>query len=471
MGIVSTAPPNPSTAGTGRRPGLAFAVTIVAMGLIPFGVTGTNLAFPEIDADFAVSRAVLSWALSGYSITLAALQLLGGQLSDRFDARRMFVAGLVVFGVASMIAAVAPNAGLLIAGRCLQGAGGALVIPASLVVATSQYPTERHPFVIAIWTAAFPIGSALAPVLTALALQLGSWRWMFGSIAIASGLVIFAARQIGLAPTPPKSGGSDSGLPDVLGVVLGTAGVGLLTLAIVQGPGWGWTGGRVLGALGASIVLLGAFVARSLHHPRPMMDLRLFRIRTFTIAGVSNVFISMAGMSTWLVWPLVMSNEWGYSPIEVGLAITPTPIIAGTVSMLIVRWTRDRGFRAVLATGSLILAAGNLWFVLALDATPSYLGAMLPGLLLYGLGMGLTFAPVNAAALVDIDPNRYGQANAGFSTGRFLAGALGIAATIAALGDGTGDPFAGYDRAFTLLTAVSIAAAVLVTVAWPRRAA
>ena len=436
------------------------------MGLIPFAVTGTNLAFPEIEADFDTSRAVLSWALSGYSITLAGLQLLGGQLSDRFDARRLFVLGLAVFGLASMLSAVAPNPGVLIAGRCLQGVGGALVIPASLVVATSQYPAERHPFVIAVWTASFPIGSAVAPALTALAVQVGSWRWMFGAIAVGSALIILAARQVGLAPSPARATQA-TGAPDGLGIVLGSTGVGLLTLGIVQGPSWGWTSGRVLLALAAGLGLMGAFVAQSLRHPRPMIDLRLFRIRTFAIAGVANVFISTAGMATWLVWPLVMTNQWGYEAIEVGLAITPTPIIAGTISMLVARWTGEHGFRGVLFAGSVILAAANLWYVVALEATPDYLGAMLPGLVLYGIGMGLTFAPVNAAALVDVDPSQYGQANAGFSTGRFLAGALGIAATIAALGDGS-DPFAGYDRAFTLLTVTSLASAALVAVAWPR---
>ncbi|MEM7288164.1 MAG: MFS transporter [Actinomycetota bacterium] len=441
------------------------------MALIPFGVTGTNLAFPEIDADFDTTRAVLSWALSGYSITLAALQLLGGQLSDRFDARRLFVLGLAVFGAASLISAIAPNPGVLIAGRCLQGVGGAMVIPASLVVATSQYPPDRHPFVIAVWTASFPIGSAVAPVLTAIALQVGSWRWMFGAIAGGSLLVIAAARAVGLAPSASRSDGDDGGgPPDLIGIVLGTGGFGLLTLGIVQGPSWGWTGGRVLGSLAAGLVLVGAFVGQSIRHPRPMMDLRLFRIRTFAVASAANVFISMAGMAAWLVWPLVMTNQWGYSPIKVGLAITPTPAIAGTVSMLVVRWTEDRGFRGALIAGSAILAAANAWYVVALDAEPNYVGAMLPGLVLYGLGMGLTFAPVNAAALVDVDPGRYGQANSGFSTGRFLASALGIAATIAAIGDGTGDPFEGYDRAFLVLTGASIASAMLVAAAWPRAA-
>lgn len=439
------------------------------MAVIPFAVTGTNLAFPLIAGDLDSSRSVLSWALSGYSITVAAFQLLGGQLSDRFDARRLFELGLVVFGLGSVLAAVAPGSALLIGGRCLQGVGGALVIPASLVVATSQYPAERHPFVIAVWTASFPIGSAVAPVLTAVALEVGSWRWMFGAIGVACALVAVAARTVGLAQ--PQRAEVPEGAPDGLGVVLGTAGVGLVTLAIVQTPSWGWTSARTLGALVAGLALGTSFVRRSLGHPRPMIELGLFRIRTYAVASAANMFISIVGMATWLVWPLVMIDEWGYSSIRVGLAITPTPAIAGTVSMLVVRWTATQGFRRVLLLGSAILAAANLWYVVALDPQPDYVGAMLPGLVLYGIGMGLTFAPVNAAALVDIDPGRYGQANAGFSTGRFLAGALGIAVTIAALGDGTGDPFAGYDRAFIALTCASVASVVLVAALWPRRPA
>ena len=250
---------------------------------------------------------------------------------------------------------------------------------------------------------------------------------------------------------------------------MGTAAVGLLTLGIVQGTSWGWTSLRTVGVLACSALLVPIFVRRSLAHPRPLMDLRLFQTRSYSTAIISNVFISVTGMATWLVWPLIMSNEWDYSQIRVGLAITPTPIIAGTVSILSMRWARKHGYRSLLLTGSLMLVLANMWYVVALKAEPNYLGAMLPGLLLYGFGMGLTFAPVNAAALIDVRAEAYGQANAGFSTGRFISGAVGIAATIAALGDGDGNPFDGYDRAFTLLAVISMLSVLTVGIFYPRR--
>lgn len=243
----------------------------------------------------------------------------------------------------------------------------------------------------------------------------------------------------------------------------------MVTLAIVQGPTWGWTSARILSAFGAAALLIPSFIRRSLRHPRPLIDLRLFRIRTYAVASVANVFISTIGMATWLVWPLVMTNQWGYSRILVGLAITPTPAVGGLVSILSIRWADRHGYRAMLIVGSAVVLAANVFYVVSLTPEPDYVGAMLPGLILYGVGMGLTFAPVNAAALQDVPSTAYGQANAGFSTGRFLSGAVGIAATIAALGDGS-DPFAGYDRAFTLLAVASAVAVLVVALFWPRRA-
>lgn len=446
---------------------LVFTISLLAMALMPLAVTGTNLAFPEIERSFDGStRAVLSWALSGYSIAIAAFQLLGGQLSDRFDAKRMFLIGLGVFAGASAIAGGAPNEGVLIAGRALQGAGGALIVPASLVLTTAQYSEDRHPMVIGIWTASFPLGAAVAPSIAAVLLEYASWRWVFFATAIAAGTVglTIAPLRVRLPhrrPAPTQQA-------DYFGAVLGTAAVGLLTLGIVQATSWGWASLRTLGVLASSALLVPIFIFRSLAHPRPLMNLRLFQARSYSTANIANVFISIAGMATWLVWPLVMSNEWGYSQIKVGLAITPTPVIAGAVSILSMRWARNHGHRTLLLGGSALLVVANIWYVLALEAEPDYAGSMLPGLLLYGFGMGLTFAPVNAAALIDVPAESYGQANAGFSTGRFVSAALGIAATIAALGDGGGDPFDGYDRAFTLLAIVSVLSVLTVGIFYPR---
>jgi EmrB/QacA subfamily drug resistance transporter len=458
-----------------RRPNRAFVASIAAMALLPVAVTGTNLAFPSIEQDFAeTSRTVLSWALSGYSIVLAAFTLLGGQLSDRFDAKRIFLAGLSVFGLASLLAAIAPNAAVLIAGRSLQGIGGALIVPSSLIVVTSQWPADRRTWVIGVWTAAFPIGSAAAPSLTAVILQVGSWRWVFALMTIIAIAVaaLVAPIRIGVQEgASTQADGSALPRPDIIGIVIGTAAVGLLALGIVEGPTWGWLSWRIIGALGIAAALVPLFIRRSLRHPRPLIDLRLFRIPTYSVASGANVFISIAGMSVWLIWPLFMTNQWGYSQIAVGLAITPTPMLAGVVSILSTRWSAVRGYRSLLVPGSIVLIGANLWYLTMLGTEPAYATEMLPGLIMYGIGMGLTFAPVNAAALGDVPPSQYGQANAGFSTGRFLSGAIGIAAVIAALGEGDDpDPMAPYDRGFTMLAIASALAAVLLVVAWPRRA-
>jgi len=256
--------------------------------------------------------------------------------------------------------------------------------------------------------------------------------------------------------------------PDYLGFVMGTTGVALIALAIVQAPRWGWTSFATLGTGFVGLAMMPAFVRRSLAHQRPLMDLTLFRYRTFTVATLANIFISIAGTSVWLIWPLIMINQWGYSQIRVGLAISITPAIAGTISVVTARWAQANGYRRLLIPGSVVLLCANIWYVVMLDGEPNYVGVMLPGLLMYGVGMGLTFAPVNAAALLEIPETEYGQANAGFNTIRSLASGLGIAAVIAAIGEVSDDPFVGYDRAFTFLAITSAAAVALLVLAWPK---
>jgi MFS family permease len=163
-------------------------MAVAAMAMMPLAVTGTNLAFPEITAEFdGVTRSTLSWTISGYSIVMAAFTLLGGQLSDRYGSHRIFTIGVALYSVASLASALAPAAPLLIAARALQGAGGAMVVPASLGVALARWPQARRATAIGVWTAAFPIGSSVGPVLAALVLEAGGWRMLFGLPAVLGG--------------------------------------------------------------------------------------------------------------------------------------------------------------------------------------------------------------------------------------------------------------------------------------------
>jgi MFS family permease len=192
-------------------------------------------------------------------------------------------------------------------------------------------------------------------------------------------------------------------------------------------------------------------------------------------ASIANVLISMGGLSVWLLWPLLLTNVWGWSLLMTGLAITPAPLITGVGAVLSGRWAAVVGVRRLLLAGTASLLAANVWFVFRIDAEPNYLTGLLPGLILYGVGFALTMAPLNWAALSDVGQHRYGQANAAFNTVRNLAGALGIAVVVAVLGDGDAEqPIAPFDRAFSVLAVFAVLSLVVLAIAWPpegRRAA
>jgi EmrB/QacA subfamily drug resistance transporter len=449
------------------RSWVALVVAISTVALLPLAVTGTNLAFPAIEVDFpAANRSTLSWVLTGYSIALAAFMLLGGQLVDRSGARRLFLVGVAAFTVGAVASGLAPNPMALIAARVLQGVGGSAVVPASLAVVLPMFPAARHPAVIGAWAASMPIGSTLAPTVAALVLEVADWRWVFLSpvpvavAALALGPVVF--------DETPRS--ASAGRTDWLGVPIGTMAVALLALGIVQLPRWGWASPSLWAVLAGAAALGPLFLLQSRRHPRPLLELSLFTVPTMRIASLANLVISMAGMSVWLLWPLLLTNVWGYSLLATGLAITPTPAIAGVGSILAGVWATTHGYRGVLLAGTTALVAGNVWFVAMVGEDPAYWRSMLPGLVLFGTGFGLTFAPLNGAALADVGRQRYGQANAAFNTVRNLSGALGIAAVVAVLGDGDPlDPIAPFHRAFTLLAGLSLVGLVVVALLWPRR--
>lgn len=460
-----------STDALPRGAKLGLTVAVLAMTVLPYTVTGMNLAIPEIQEEFDSSLAALSWTLSGYSIVLASFTMLGGSLSTRFGNRRMFVVGVVFFTLGSLLCIVAPGTVVLIAARVVQALGGALVVPSSVSVALAGWPDHRRVTAMGIWTAAFPIGSSVAPVAAALLLDAGSWRLIFVPPMVA-GIVVLV--MVPMVPNDRVGGDglrASTPLPDLGGMALGTVSVALLAVGIVQGRSWGWTSWAILGCLAGAAVLVPLFIVRCRRHARPFLPMHLFSVPTFRVANVTNVLISMIGMSVWLVWPLMLGGLWGYDALHIGLAMTPTPLIGGTVSILVARWCQVHGFRTVLIVGGAALVAAMWWFYSHTTVEPDYWTAMFPGLVLMGIGMGCTFAPLNAAALVDLPRGDLPQGNATFSTGRFLSGAIGIALVVAMLGEPSEeDPLAAFDRAYFLLFVVSVVALIALVVLWPRRA-
>jgi EmrB/QacA subfamily drug resistance transporter len=460
-------------AGTSREPlapgaVLSLCVAILAMTAFPLAATGTNLAFPEIREDFGSSLASLSWVLSAYSIVTAGLTLLGGAISDRIGWRLAFTVGLAIFTAASVLCALSTGTAMLIGARIIQAIGGALAIPASLQFATNGWPATRRLFAIGVWTAAFPIGSTFAPVLSAVVLEIGSWRWVFITPAVIGAVALL------LLPLIKSTGDTRSStareFPDVAGMLVGTVAVTLAALGLVQGRSWGWTSPRTILVLGGSIALATLFIRLCRQHEHPMLPIHLFKLKTFAVANVANLFVSMVGMAMWLVWPLHWGGVWGWSSIQVGLGMTPTPFLGGSLAVWSGRWTQRHGFRGMLLIGGCLLVAGQIWLMTHASAVPNYWTGQFPGLVLIGSGMGMLFAPLNAAALLEIDRTEYATGSATFSTGRYLAGAMGIAAVIAVFGDGIdADNMDPLRQAYALLTALAAIGLVILAIWWPRR--
>jgi len=442
---------------------------MLGMTMTPFAVTGTNLSIQLIKEDFGASLASLSWALSGYAITIAALTMLGGAISARIGALRAFQLGVAIFVAASAMCALAPGTVFLIIGRIIQGVGGALIVPSSVSIALMGWPESRRNFAMGVWTGAFPIGASTAPIISSAIIMTGEWRWIF-AVPFGLGLITLAlstflqkgheiARANNTAPTA---------LPDLIGMVAGTVSTGLIALGLVEGNTWGWSNWKTVSVFCIAMLLIPFLILRSFKHPRPFLPVTLFRVPTFRVANIANVSVSMIGMSVWLLWPLVLGGLWKYDAWGIGLAMSPTPVLGGAGAIFSAQLVSRFGYRPLLSTGAVSLLFAMAWFALRTRAEAHYWADMFPGLILTGIGMGLLFSFLNAAALGDLPREDLTIGNATFTTGRFLSGAIGVAAIVATISGNADDPVAPFRRAYIFLFAMAVVAFTAIVVLWPR---
>ncbi len=449
-----------------RRTWWALAVVASAFMLTSINVTGTNIAFPSIEQDFSSTpRTTLAWALSGYSISLASFMVLGGRLADQLGRRRIFNLGVLVFLAGSLLCAAAPLAELFIAGRVVQGLGGALMVPSSLALVLPLFPASRRTSAVATWAATGSAGAALAPSVSAVVVELSSWRVVY----LLTVPVVVMVLVVGPRLLVESRSAATTGRIDLLGIPLGTGAIMLLALAIIQGPRWGWTSGAIVGCLVGVALLFPLFVVRSLRHPAPLLNLRIFKVRTVWSANLANVFMSMMGLSIWLVWPLFLTQIWGYSLLKAGVAITPGPVASAVVGVAAGRLADRHGPRLLITFGSVFPILSLLWMVWRFGPEPHYLTGFLPATILFSMGFGLTFSPLNAAALRGVNPDAFGEANATFNTVRNLGGGLGIAMVVALLGNSQPIPFERYDHTFFAMAFLGIVPVVVVGLFYPRR--
>lgn len=434
--------------------------------LVGFNGTATNLAFDDITETFSsVPETTTAFVASGYLIGTAALLPLAGRIADRRGRVRMFQLGVLLFAITAALSAIAPNVWVLISARVLQSIGGALVIPASLSMVLPLFPEHRRSTAVTSWAAAGPLSAAISPSVSAAVLEVSSWRWLF-LVSAPAGVVVWllGKRVLEEQPIAPSKGRLDA-----LGSVLGTIAIASMVFAVGKGDDWGWTSAAILISFALAVGSLVGFFIQSKRHSEPLIDLGLFRIRQVWMTNLANTFVSVTSLAIWLVWPLYLQRVWDYSSLQVGLALTPGPIAAATMSMLGGRIADRVGHRVPIVVGSLVMVFAVGWFAFVIPPDGTYVTGFLPGIFAFGFGWGFSSPTMNSFALEAVPEPQWGSMNAAFNMLRNVAGAVGVAAAVAIVGSRDRlDLVEAFDRAFGFFLAFTLTAAVIVLVAYPR---
>ncbi len=313
----------------GAGPGAVFTVVVAAIFMSNLDLFIVNVALPSIGRDFGgASLAGLSWVLNAYAIVFAALLVPAGWLGDRTGQRRVFLAGIAIFTLASAACAAAPDLAVLVAARVVQAAGAAALIPTSLALLLAATPPDKRPGRVRAWAAVGGVSAALGPVVGGLLVQL-DWRWVFlVNLPIGAAALLAGVRVL---PHPPAR--DNERLPDLLGVVLLTAGIGGVTGGLVEGPTWGWSSAGVIALLGGAAVVIAWFLWRCSHHERPLVELHLLRIPAFRSATAALFVFSIGFAAMLLSNVLWCQTVWHYSALRTGLAIAPGPAMVPALAV------------------------------------------------------------------------------------------------------------------------------------------
>ncbi|MGW2395888.1 MFS transporter [Kitasatospora sp. NPDC001664] len=436
------ASPDPSD---GLRLGTArgrwvLAATALGSGMAMLDGTVVNVALPRIGADLGASMAALQWTVNAYLLTLAGLILLGGSLGDRYGRRRVFLIGVVWFTAASALCAFAPNVGLLIAARALQGIGGALLTPGSLAMLQASFHPDDRSGAVGVWSGLGGVGAAAGPFLGGWLVDGPGWRWVFLlNLPLAAVVIAVTARHV-----PETRDESATGRFDVPGAVLAALSLAGITYALTEAG----RGPSLL--LGAAGVLLGvAFVLVERRSAEPMMPLTLFSSRLFSAVNLVTLCVYGAFSGVFLLLMVQLQTVSGFTPLTAGLALLPITLLMLAFSGRAGRFGHRVGPRLPLVIGPLLCAAGVL-LLLRVGPGASYWTDVLPAVTVLGSGMTLLVAPLTATVLAAVEVRRAGIASGVNNAAARAAGLLAVAA-LPPLAGLTGDAYldpARVDTAF-----------------------
>src|SRR5215218_7268935 len=407
---------------TQERKWLALALLAAAQFVVILDASIVNVALPSIGEALDFSQDDLSWVVNAYTLFFGGFLLLGGRMADLIGRRRMFIAGLVLFALASLAGGLSTSPGMLIAARAVQGLGAALVSPAALSLVTVMFTegAERNK-AMGVWGAVAGSGGAAGVLLGGVLTEYAGWEWvLFVNVPIGIVAALIAPRLL------PESRNAGARHFDIAGAVSVTAGLSLLVYTLVDANDAGWLSGQTLGLGAVALALLAAFVVIERRSQAPLVPFAIFRRRTITGTNIVGLLVAMALFSMFFFISLYMQQVLGYSAIKSGLSYLPLAVgiivSAGIASSLVTRF----GFKPILVTGLLLTAAGLVWFS-QVDVDGSYLGDILFPSLLAAVGLGFAFVPMTIAAVSGVEAHEAGLASGLINTSQQIGGALGLA--------------------------------------------
>ncbi|HSO98016.1 MAG TPA: MFS transporter, partial [Solirubrobacteraceae bacterium] len=398
-----------------------LAAMCFALFMVMLDNTVVNVSLPSIQRDLHASMSALEWTVNAYMLTFAVLMVTGGRLGDIFGRRRMFLFGVVVFGVSSAAIGFAPSDAALVAFRAVQGIGAAFMMPATLSIITQAFPAHQRGTAIGTWAGVSAMALAIGPVVGGFLTQYVSWRAIFfinpPIAVIAVAVTLFAARE--------SRDETVSRQIDFAGIGAITIGLTALVLALVEGNSWHWGSTREIVLFAVAAIALGAFVPIERRVRAPMIDFSFFGSRSFAGANTVGFIVSFAMLAQFFFLALYMQNFLHYTPLEAGVRFLPSTLVIIVMGPLAGRLTDRVGPRPLMTAGLLVVAAALLWQS-RMTVYTGY-GFLLPGFVLMGIGMGLVMSPMSTAAMNAVDRTKAGAASGMLSMSRMVGGTFGVA--------------------------------------------
>ena len=407
-----------------------------ALFMIMLDNTVVNVALPAIERDLEIDVSQLEWVVTGYALSFAVLMLTGGKLADMYGRRRIFLVGLLVFTVSSLFCGLAGTADVLIAARVVQGAGAALMMPATLSIITATFAPEERGAALGIWAGVSAMALAIGPLVGGLITEHISWNWIF-YVNVPIGIVGIAAGRVIIRESKDTSHEQRLDVPGLL-----TSGIGLFALvyALIEGNAKGWTSPVILGLFALAAVMGVTFVLLELHQRLPMFDVKLFRNPTFAGANIVALLVALAMFGVFFFISLFMQNILGYSAVRAGAAFLPMTLLIIVVAPLAGKASDRVGSRWLMTVGLTLVGASLLVFA-QLQPDSGY-WSLLPAMILGGVGMASTMTPMTAAALSSVPVDKAGVGSGMLNTFRQVGGSLGIAVMGAILASGSASALA-----------------------------